>query len=226
MMLLEGTSRPHMLCMFNPGLSWKSAIDRCVGIIFALSQWNVSMRFDGDLDNAQCAGQVRMACEAVAKTMPFLTAHLTALKEGLPILKTMKVKEDEELEDEATAAEVRGGRQSVLKAIRDAPTARVMYLQSTKPKESKASTSKTRSSSSSDLDKAIELEKSSQDKATERAKRVRDDDVARAMAVVFSSKKSKPAVKVPREQAAKKSKETVDKPNVAGHPDADDEEPE
>ena len=93
-----------------------------------MSMWNVSLRLDGEPVMADYAGQVRVACEAVTKAMPFLTAHLTALKEGLPILETMKVEEGEQGEDEATAAEVRGGRQSVLKAIKDAPAARVRTL--------------------------------------------------------------------------------------------------
>ena len=153
-MLMEGTSRPHLLCMFNQGIGWQCAIDRCVGLIFAMSLWNVSVRLEGDAMMADYAGQVRVACATLTKSMPYLTAHLTTLKEGLPILRTMKVKEEEEGEDEVTAAEVRSGRQSVLKAIKEAPAARVVSLQPVKSKDSGGTKAKTRSSSSTEVDRA------------------------------------------------------------------------
>ena len=158
-MLTEGTSRPHLLCMFNPGIGWQCAVDRCVGLIFAMSLWNMSVRLECDAMMADYAGQVRVACGTLAKSMPYLTAHLTALKEGLPILRTMKVKEDEEGEDDVTAAEVRSGRQSVLKAIKEAPAARVVSLQPAKSKDISSSKARTRSSSSNELDRAIAMER-------------------------------------------------------------------
>ena len=225
LLLLESTSRPHLLCMFNAELSWQTSIDRCVGLIFAMSLWNVSLRLDGEQSMAECAGQVRLACEAVTKTMPFLTAHLTALKEGLPILKTMKVKDEEEGEDEATAAEVRGGRQSVLKAIKDAPAAKVLALQPAKGKDTIVSAASTRSSSSCDLEKAMELERAAQERATDRAKRTREEDVSTAVAAEASGKKAK-NFKPPRKVPGKKSKKPVEKPDLSFLPGADDEEPE
>ena len=224
LLLLEATSRHHLLCMFNAAVSWQTAVDRSVALIFALSMWNVSLRLDGPQALPEYAGQARVACEAVTKTMPFLTAHLTALKEGLPILRTMRVKEDDD-EDEATAADIRGGRQSVLKAIQDAPSAKVVSLQPAKAKEPKAAAAKTRAGSSTDVEQAVEAERIAQERATQRAKRTRDVDVAKAAAAESSSKKQKKEFKAPRKVAGKKAKEQ-DKPDLGFLDNEEDEEPQ
>ena len=185
-------SKPHLVYVPGEGLCTETVIGRGVALIMALPNWNVSVRLQGDHTEAELAGFARVACESVAKMLPFQSAHLEALQRGLTVTRVMRPKEDIGEDVEQTAQEVRSGVQGVLKPVPDVPAAKVVLPGLTgKEKASKAST---RASSSVDAEKAAALEAAAQEKGLAAAKRKRDQAEAKAQAAARPSKSPKPKV--------------------------------
>ena len=172
---------------------------RGVGLVLALPLWNVSVRMDGALCQTELIGLAKVSCEKMMLQQPFLSAHLDALIRGLPLTRSMKPKDDEGEEDEVTAEEVRSGRQTVLKAPRDVPGAKVV-LAGVKDKSKGGAT--TRGSGAGDAEQAADLERQTQEKAAAKAKRRMDDEMAKSSSAAAPRKKRNTEHKVPRKVAA------------------------
>ena len=193
-------TKPHLLYLPHPGLPKETVVARGVSLLLSLRDFNISVRMQGEQSKTELSGMVNVCMEKVVAQLPFLSAQLDALWRGLPILKTMKVKEEEPQDSEQTIQEIRSGKQSVLKPVSGIPQSRVVP---TPPKVPRKTASNTRASSSSDAASAAEIERATQDKALEKAKRKRDEDLAKAAAHAPAPKRKVTA------KPTKKSKENT-----------------
>ena len=170
-------TKPHLLYLPHPGLSKETMIARGVSLLLSLREFNISVRMQGEQAKTELAGMVTVCLEKVSAQLPFLTAQLDAISRGQPIQKTMKAKEEGPVEDEQTQQEIRSGKQTVLKQQSGMPAARVVPQP---PKVPRKSATNTRASSSTDAATAAELERATQEKALDKAKRKREEDLAKA----------------------------------------------
>jgi hypothetical protein len=197
-------TKPHLLYLPHPGLAKESMVSRGVSLLLSLREFNISVRMQGEQSKTELAGMVNVCLEKVVAQLPFLTAQLDALWRGLPILKTMKVKEEEPQENEQTSQDIRSGKQSVLKAVSGIPQSRVVPQP---PKVPRKTASNTRASSSTDAVTAADIERATQDKALEKAKRKRDEDLAKAAAHAPPPKRKIAGKPIPK---SKEKNQTVD----------------
>ena len=201
LLLKAQTTQPHLLYIPHAGHEKGKLIERGVGLLYSLPQWNVSIRHDGELNNQEVAAKVRSSTEVTKLRQPFLSAQCHALKQGLPITTKMRPLEDVEDEpgaDEQTQQDIRAGKQSVLSKA--TPAAKVV-LNVPKPK-AVSSAPQTRAASTSEMDLAADMEKQSQDHATSRAKRQRQEDEAKAAAAAPAKKQTRGSgLKPPRKEA-------------------------
>ena len=106
--------------------------------------------------------------------MPFTTAQRDALIRGLPIVKGLRPKAEEQEGQDDTMSQVRQQKQTVLSPIAAVPAAKVVA--------GLKRASNTRASSSTDAEEAAGREKATQEKAASKAKRQREQDVSTAIA--------------------------------------------
>lgn len=214
-----------MVFMPFHGHSLEVVVERGVGLIMALSLWNVSVWRDGELNKTEVAGLVRVGIEKVTCRMAHLTAHLEALIRGLPITLKMKPKEDAAEEEEQQASDLRSGKETVLRGHKDAVAAKVVL----NVDKGRGATT-TRAGSSTDAEAAAELERQTQDKALERAKRRREEDEAKAAAAASAPKRGRgPGLRggrkeTPEKKNSKRGKEAVDLGGTSGGAESSDQE--
>lgn len=197
-------SQSHLVYCPHPGHQVEKVVERAVGLMLALPRWHISLRLLEVQTHQELECMVRSTLEKCKLNQPFLAAQTEALQRGLTVTKSMKAKAEEEPMEEQSQADTRGAKQVMPSQTKEG-AARVL-LNVPKAKTT-VSSSSTRSPLATDVERAADAERATQEKALSRAKKQRERDLEKAAARGTPPKKPRGDFpKAPRKTAPKKDK--------------------
>ena len=145
-------------------------------MLLGLRNFNVSVHIPEVQEQAAVEGAVRVHTAQAKGELALLSGQLEAFSRGLTVTRRTPQPVAQAAEgDEVTLAETRQRKQTILAPLSSVPEARVLNLKRKEPPG-------TRSGSQGAGEAAAAKERASQDKASQRAKKERQLDVAEAAA--------------------------------------------
>ena len=106
------TCKEHLVFLPHTSLEMEEILERAVALMFTLKNWNASIRLGGELSGPELEGEVRVSADKLQ--MPFTTTQRDALIRGVPMVKGLRPKTEEQEDQDATMTQVRQQKQTVL----------------------------------------------------------------------------------------------------------------
>ena len=173
----------HMIYVLLGGMQMEECMVRATGSMLALKNWFVSVRLTGDHPEAAVEGAIRAQVVASKNAMVEVQGHLTFLLRGIPIRrKSGSITTADALDEEgdSTLVQVKQRKPAAPVPLRGVST---KVVGDSRGKEAVSS------SSTSQADNVKTGERLSAERARDRAKRQRSEDIA--MAAVKAAKPSR-----------------------------------